>query len=146
MKKQILVILMLCVSGMLIAQQNKATYSKSAKKTTSSSEEQQQDFLSEKKAPQYNGGKQAMFKFINENMKYPADAKEKKVEGDVQLKFIVAVDGSITNVEVVQGIFPSIDAEAVRVVKKMPKWIPGKYGNVNASMKSSLIIGFHLTE
>jgi protein TonB len=108
--------------------------------------EQQLDFTSEKKAPEYNGGKQAMFKFIHQNMKYPADAKEKGIQGDVLLKFTVGMDGAISNVEVVKGLYPSLDAEAIRVVKKMPNWIPGKYGNQPASMKSSLIIGFHLSE
>ncbi len=107
---------------------------------------EQLDFTSEKQAPSYNGGKQAMFKFIYDNMVYPADAKEKGIQGDVTLKFTVDVDGSLSNIEVVEGLYPSIDAEAVRVVSKMPKWIPGKYGIRTISMKSSIIIGFHLRE
>lgn len=146
MKKHVLLIVFLCSSMFLFAQQSE----RKGKKTTTNSippmAEQQLDFTSEKKAPEYNGGKQAMFKFIHQNMKYPADAKEKGIQGDVLLKFTVGIDGAISNVEVLKGLYPSLDAEAIRVLKKMPNWIPGKYGNQPASMKSSLIIGFHLTE
>lgn len=144
MKKQLLLILLLCLSGMLVAQQSSRKKSNFVRPKTTAA--QQLDFASEKKAPEYNGGKQAMHKFIYANMKYPVDAKEKGIQGDVLLKFTVGIDGSISNIEVIQGLFPSMDAEAIRVVGKMPKWLPGKYGTQNAAMNTSLIIGFHLTE
>lgn len=101
-------------------------------------------FTAEKVAPRFVGGKEAMSKYIYSTMKYPQDAKEKGLQGDVQLQFFVDVDGTITNISVVKGVCKSIDDEAVRVVSAMPKWIPGKNGSVNIMMKSSLIIGFHL--
>jgi TonB family protein len=144
-KHLVLLVFFACSSLFVAGQQGSKTSSKSTQNKQATTQ-QQLDFTSEKTPPQYNGGKQAMYKFIQQNMKYPADAKEKGIQGDVLLKFFVSVDGTITKVEVVQGLFPSLDAEAIRVVKMMPKWIPGKYGTQNAGMNTSLIIGFHLTE
>lgn len=146
MKRNLLLIIFICLTGFLSAQQSerkKDTKPFVPAKPLSSDE---MNYATEKKAPQYTGGREAMFKFIRQEMKYPLDAKQKGIEGDVQLKFTVGMDGSISNIQVVQGLFPSLDAEAVRVVSKMPKWIPGKYGTQSASMNSSLIIGFHLTD
>jgi len=144
--KKLVLLVVCCMCGFLLMAQQSDRKGKTTNNPIPPMAEQQLDFTSEKKAPEYNGGKQAMFKFIHQNMKYPADAKEKGIQGDVLLKFTVGMDGAISNVEVVKGLYPSLDAEAIRVVKKMPNWIPGKYGNQPASMKSSLIIGFHLSE
>jgi protein TonB len=67
-----------------------------------------------------------LMKWLSENLVYPAIAIEKGIEGRVILRFVVAPDGSVSNVEILRSLDPSCDKEAVRVVKKMPKWIPGK--------------------
>jgi protein TonB len=77
------------------------------------------------KMPQFPGGQAELFKFISENMKYPVDAQKKKIQGRVILSFVVNEDGSISDVHVVRKVYPSLDAEAIRVVKMMPKWQPG---------------------
>jgi protein TonB len=77
------------------------------------------------KMPQFPGGQAELFKFISENMKYPVDAQKKKIQGRVILSFVVNEDGSISNVNVVKKVYPSLDAEAIRVLKMMPKWQPG---------------------
>ena len=76
--------------------------------------------------PQFPGGDQAMMKFVSENVQYPEEAKEKEISGRVFVSFIVEKDGSIGETEVVKGIGGGCDEEAVRVVKAMPKWKPGK--------------------
>lgn len=76
--------------------------------------------------PQFPGGNQAMMKFVSENVQYPEEAKEKEISGRVLVGFIVEKDGSVNEVKIVRGIGGGCDEEAVRVVKAMPKWKPGK--------------------
>ena len=76
--------------------------------------------------PEFPGGMPAMIEFLQTNMKYPEDAIKQKVGGRVMVMFVVETDGSLSNVRVAKKVFPSLDAEAVRVVKNMPKWKPGK--------------------
>ena len=76
--------------------------------------------------PKFPGGEQAMFKFISENVKYPQEAKDKNISGRVFVNFVVEKDGSVDDVKVLRSIGGGCDEEAVRVVKSMPKWTPGK--------------------
>ncbi|MBQ2491199.1 MAG: energy transducer TonB [Muribaculaceae bacterium] len=76
--------------------------------------------------PEFPGGMPAMIEFLQTNLNYPKDAKKQKVGGRVLVMFVVETDGSMSNVRVAKKIFPSLDAEALRVVKAMPKWNPGK--------------------
>ena len=76
--------------------------------------------------PEFPGGMQAMIEYLNTNIKYPKDAIKQEVGGRVMVMFVVETDGSLSNVRVARKVFPSLDAEAVRVVKTMPKWKPGK--------------------
>ena len=76
--------------------------------------------------PKFPGGEPAMFKFISENVKYPQEAKDKNISGRVFVNFVVEKDGSVDEVKVLRSIGGGCDEEAVRVVKSMPKWTPGK--------------------
>ena len=76
--------------------------------------------------PKFPGGEEAMFKFISENVKYPQEAKDKNISGRVFVNFVVEKDGSVDEVNVLRSIGGGCDEEAVRVVKSMPKWTPGK--------------------
>lgn len=76
--------------------------------------------------PQYPGGQIAMLKYIMENIKYPEQAMKEGIQGRVTVSFIVEKDGSISNVRPVLSVHPLLNKEAVRVVKSMPKWSPGK--------------------
>ena len=76
--------------------------------------------------PQYPGGQIAMMKYIMENMKYPEQAMKKGIQGRVAVRFIVEKDGSISDVKPILSVHPLLNKEAVRVVKSMPKWSPGK--------------------
>ena len=87
--------------------------------------------------PEYPGGMEALMAYFREQVKYPADAKEKKIQGRVLVKFIVEKDGSVSNVKVVQKAYPSLDAEA------MPKWQPGKHEGKAVRVKYNIPIAFH---
>ena len=76
--------------------------------------------------PEFPGGNEAMVKFLQENVVYPEKAKKKGISGKTFVSFVIEKDGSITDVKVARGFDKSCDAEAVRVVKSMPKWTPGK--------------------
>ena len=76
--------------------------------------------------PEFPGGMEALINFLSTNIKYPNDAIKQNVGGRVMVMFVVETDGSISNVRVAKRVFPSLDAEAIRVAKTMPKWKPGK--------------------
>ncbi len=101
-------------------------------------------FMVVENMPEYPGGNEAMFAFFAKNMKYPADAQKNKVQGRVIVTFIVDKDGAITDVQVVKPAYPSLDAEAVRLVKMMPKWKPGTQRGVPVRVKFTLPVQFKL--
>ena len=73
---------------------------------------------------EFPGGFQALIAFLKNNMNYPFEAIEKGISGKVYVRFVVEVDGSITEIEVVKHVHSLLDAEAVRLIRLMPKWIP----------------------
>lgn len=96
--------------------------------------------------PKFPGGEEAMQKYIYDNLKYPVVAQESGVQGRVTLRFVVTKDGSISDVQVVRGIDPSCDREALRVVKSMPRWLPGQQNGKNVPVYFTLPIVFKLKQ
>ena len=94
--------------------------------------------------PEYPGGKPALISYIQNNIKYPQDAAKQGVHGRVVLKFVVETDGSISDIEVIKSVFPSLDAEGLRLVKSMPKWTPGKQDGKPVRVRYILPISFNL--
>lgn len=92
----------------------------------------------------FPGGPAAMMKWINDNVKYPQTSIEMNEQGRVFLSFVVEKDGSITNVKVERGISIDLDKEAKRVVRKMPKWIPGESAGRAVRARCRLPINFQL--
>lgn len=116
-----------------------------AQKTVVSQKDQKEDpFNVVEDMPAFPGGMEAMIQFISSNIKYPADAKKQKVDGRVLVNFVVEKDGSITEVKVIKPAFPSLDAEAIRVVKAMPKWKPGYQNGKAVRVKFTMPINFSL--
>ena len=76
--------------------------------------------------PQFVGGKPALQKYIDANLKYPAKAKKARTEGVVYISFTVMETGEVTNAKVVRSIGNGCDEEALRIVEEMPNWVPGK--------------------
>jgi protein TonB len=89
--------------------------------------------ISEK--PFFPGGDEGLNKFITDNTKYPELARENRIQGTVFVKFVVEKDGTISNIKVHNGIGAGCDEEAVRVIKLMPDWIPGKMNNKNVRVE-----------
>ena len=94
--------------------------------------------------PQFPGGLGEAMKFLAKNIKYPVEAQQAKIEGRVIVRFVVGRDGSVSDVEVVRGVSSELDAEAVRVVSLMPKWIPGKQRGKAVAVKYTMPIMFRL--
>lgn len=94
--------------------------------------------------PQFPGGRGVLMKYLAANIKYPASAVKGKKEGRVIVTFIVQKDGSITHAKIVRSIDPELDAEALRVVKGMPKWTPGTQLGKPVSVKYTLPVKFSL--
>ena len=94
--------------------------------------------------PEYPGGQAALFEYLSKNIEYPADAEKKKVEGKVFVTFVVDSDGKITDVSLLKKVFPSLDAEAIRVISAMPNWIPGRQKGQAVRVKYTVPIMFRL--
>jgi TonB family protein len=94
--------------------------------------------------PSFPGGPEALFSWIKNNLKYPAEAEENGVQGRVVCAFVVERDGSIRNIQVVKSIYPSLDAEAIRLLNKMPRWSPGKQSGIPVRTKFTLPFTFKL--
>ena len=94
--------------------------------------------------PSFPGGQSALFEWLSKNIKYPVVAEENGVQGRVIVTFVVERNGSITDVQVVKSVDPSLDKEAVRVVKAMPHWIPGKQNGSAVRVKFTVPVTFRL--
>ena len=94
--------------------------------------------------PVFPGGMQGMIKFLSENISYPKEAQKKKISGRVLVSFVVEKNGSVSEVQTERSLYPSLDEEAVRVVKSMPNWIPGKQGGQVVRVKYTLPVTFSL--
>ena len=116
-----------------------------AQKTVVSQKDQKEEpFDVVEDMPAFPGGMEAMIQFISSNIQYPADAQKQKVDGRVLVNFVVEKDGSITEVKVIKPTFPSLDAEAIRVVKAMPKWKPGYQRGQAVRVQFTMPINFSL--
>ena len=108
-------------------------------------EEEEVVFMVVESMPEFPGGQQALFKYLSENVKYPVIAQENGIQGKVICQFTVNKDGSIVDVQVVRsGGDPSLDKEAVRVIKSMPKWKAGKQRGKPVRVKYTLPVNFKL--
>lgn len=95
--------------------------------------------------PSFPGGQEALFEFLSKNVKYPAIAQKNGIEGRVIVEFVVAKDGKIEKVKVARtGGDPSLDKEAVRVIKSMPRWTPGKRRGEPVRVKYTVPVNFRL--
>ena len=94
--------------------------------------------------PSFPGGQGALMAFLSSNVKYPVVAQENGVQGRVIVGFVVEKDGSITDVKVMRSVDPSLDREAQRVVKSMPKWKPGKQNGSAVRVKYTVPVLFKL--
>ena len=107
-------------------------------------EEENKVFDIVEQQPLFPGGPTALMKYLFENTKYPVVAQENGVQGRVTVQFVVEKDGSISDVHVLRGVDPSLDKEAVRVVKSMPRWTPGKQNGITVRVNYRVPVLFRL--
>ena len=94
--------------------------------------------------PSFPGGTQKLKEFIEENLRYPKELEETCVQGRVIVRFIVERNGKLSNVKVVKSVHPVLDKEALRIVKLMPRWIPGRQNGITVRVKCYIPIIFRL--
>ena len=94
--------------------------------------------------PEFPSGQASLLKYLATRIKYPAIAQENGIQGRVSCSFVVDTDGSLKNIEVIRGIDPSLDREAVRVIREMPKWNPGVQNNMAVAVKYTVPVTFRL--
>lgn len=106
--------------------------------------DEEQIFVIVEDMPEFPGGEIALLKWIAKSVKYPVIAQENGITGRVHLNFVINETGGIDNIVVTRGVDPSLDKEAVRVIKQMPKWKPGKQRGKAVKVSFSLPINFQL--
>ena len=102
-------------------------------------------FMVVENMPEFPGGDLGLMKYIQKNVKYPPIAKEYNITGKVYVSFIVDKSGAVTNVKVVRGVDKNLDAEAVRVVKSLPKYKPGQQRGKPVRVMFTIPINFTLS-
>lgn len=107
-------------------------------------EEENKVFDVVEQMPSFPGGMPALMQWLSQNIKYPVIAAENGVQGRVIVQFVVEKDGSVTDVHVAKSVDPSLDKEATRVVKAMPKWNPGKQNGSAVRVKYTVPVMFKL--
>lgn len=106
--------------------------------------EEEKPFDIVEQMPTFPGGDGKLMEWLSKNIKYPAVAEENGVQGRVIVRFVVGKDGSISNASVVRSVDPALDKEALRVVKAMPRWIPGKQNGAAVPVWFTLPVTFQL--
>lgn len=107
-------------------------------------EEENKVFDIVEQQPMFPGGPAALMKYLSEHTKYPVVAQENGVQGRVTVQFVVEKDGSVSDVHVLRGVDPSLDKEAVRVVKSLPRWTPGKQNGITVRVNYRVPVLFRL--
>lgn len=106
--------------------------------------EEQQIFQVVEEMPEFPGGMAECLKFLGKNIKYPTISQENGVQGKVIVQFVVNKDGTIVDPVVVRSVDPYLDKEALRVIKQMPKWKPGKQRGKAVRVKYTVPVTFKL--
>lgn len=107
-------------------------------------ESAQQIFTLVEKQPEFPGGTAELFKYLSKAIKYPVIAQENGIQGRVVCSFVVNRDGSIVDIQVMRGVDPSLDKEAIRVISEMPKWKPGEQRGKPVRVRFILPVQFRL--
>ena len=94
--------------------------------------------------PTYKGGEEAMMRFLSQVTRYPQRAQDFGIQGCVVVGFIVEKDGSLSDFKFIQRVDPELDDEALKTVKAMPKWNPGKHNGKNVRVRHSVPVSFKL--
>ncbi len=107
-------------------------------------QEKEEVFVSVEQMPEFPGGEGELRTFIQKNLKYPAIAKENRIVGRVYIEFVVNKNGEIDRIKILRSPHGSLSEEAIRVIKIMPKWVPGKQNGISVSTRINMPIIFEL--
>lgn len=94
--------------------------------------------------PRYPGGTNALMAYLRDNIKYPAEAAKAGIQGKVIVQFVIGKDGTVRDVKPIRNVSPELDAEAVRVVAAMPKWVPGYQRGEAVNVRYTLPVNFRM--
>lgn len=130
--------MMLCLLPAMLFGQNTGTIS------TKGTVKGEQIYDIVEQYPEFPGGYSALTEWIDDNLKYPVEAAMDGIEGRVIVQFIVRPTGKVVDAEVVRGIAPSLDKEALRLINIMPNWIPGRQKGKAVNVRYTLPITFKL--
>jgi protein TonB len=111
---------------------------------TGENKEKDSTFVFVDQMPEYPGGEGALRKWLSSNTKYPYEAAENEIEGKVYVQFVIDKEGYVSNVKISKSVHPSLEPEALRVVKSLPRWNPGKQGGNPVKVTYTLPINFTL--
>ena len=125
-----------------VYEQDKSAIEREQNDACNSSAEREQDKVD--KRAEFTGGMEKLLQFMMQNVKYPKEAEQAGASGTVRVHFIVEKDGTLTDVRVPDSIHPALDAEAIRLVKAMPKWQPAQLKGKPVRSKAMLAIPFRL--
>ncbi|OKZ06437.1 MAG: hypothetical protein BHV76_11395 [Phocaeicola plebeius] len=121
-----------------------APVSPDAKEAPADSTAKEEVFMVAEQMPEFPGGMKELLKFLQENVKYPENAMKNNVQGRVIVQFVVEKDGTPTEFKVLRSVDPDLDAEALRVMKAMPKWKPGMQKGQVVRVKFTVPVSFKL--
>ena len=107
-------------------------------------EEETTPYTAVEQMPQFPGGNEALLKYISTHLKYPVIAAENGIAGTVTLRFVVSPTGEVTKVEILRPLDPSCDKEAIRVIKSLPQWVPGKQNGKPVPVYFTVPVRFRL--
>ena len=96
------------------------------------------------KQPQFPGGARMLSQFLAENISYPQEAIDKRIQGKVYAEFTIEIDGRVSGVKIYRGIGGGCDAETIRVIKSMPNWKPAEQNGKKIKVKQALPVQFYL--
>ena len=94
--------------------------------------------------PVFPGGQEALFNYICKNVKYPPKAETNGIQGRVVVTFVITKEGKVKNVKILKKVDPNLDAEALRVVRSLPDWIPGRKAGKAVNVKYTIPVTFRL--
>jgi len=114
--------------------------------STTFAQDEDEVFVIVEQMPEFPGGENALFEYLGTNIKYPEEAKDKGIQGKVYVEFVIEKDGAVSNVKVLRGIGGGCDEESARVIKEMPKWIPGQQRGELVRVQFRLPIQYTLTD
>ncbi len=103
-------------------------------------------YKSVEQTAEFPGGQGDLLQYLMQNMKYPEEAYKANEQGRVIVKFVIGADGTVSDAQVIKGVSPSLDKEAIRVVSTMPKWIPAKVNGKSVASWFNLPISFKLQD